>query len=449
MKIHYSELEKLLPNNFLAEKMLLQCLIIEPKLTEFADRKLKKNAFYYQNHAEIFKILTHMYQKNLTITPLTFLIFVQENKLVEKVGGLQIVIELTYEIPNLIYLEECIEVINEKSVRRSLIKFAFHMIDLCSLTNKTLEEILQQIERDIFLLTHQEKSDQVFTSSQLVNKVFSNIKTNFLNAGFIGFPSGFQELDNLTQGFQKADLIILAGRPSMGKTAFSLSLILNSLKLTRCPILLFTVEMSKDQIMYRLLSLESNLSHKKLRTGQLQKEDWLKLIEASKVIAKLPLFINDNSNLSMSEIRSVIQKIQFEHNNIGLVVIDYLQLIQSTSPQFTNRVQEIAHITRSLKLLAREFNVPFLVLSQLSRQIETRIDQTPMLSDLRDSGSIEQDADVVLMLNNTQKSRENSINDTSNLIDLIIAKQRNGPLGIVQLGFSKKQMKFYNLSSMS
>ena len=263
-----------------------------------------------------------------------------------------------------------------------------------------------------------------------------------------GLTSGFYNLDLLTSGFQKSDLIIIAGRPSMGKTALSLNITLNSIKSSKLPVLFFSLEMSKEQIMYRLLAIETNINQTRLKSGKLYQNDWVKLGKIIKIIAKLPLFIDDTPDLSIQDIRSKIKTIILEQSQIGLVIIDYLQLMQNSSFQTGNRVQELSQITRSLKIIAREFNVPIIALSQLSRNVENRVDQKPILSDLRESGSIEQDADLVLML---YRNKLNNLglnqSQVSHLTELIIAKQRNGPTGTVKLKFNEKQTKFIDFEN--
>jgi replicative DNA helicase len=231
----------------------------------------------------------------------------------------------------------------------------------------------------------------------------------------------------------------------MGKTAFALTIGLNIIKTSKLPILFFSLEMSKEQIMYRLLAMESNITQMRLRSGKLYRNDWIKLTKIIKILSKLPFFVDDTLELSVQDIRTKIKTIIFEQTQIGLIVIDYLQLMQNSKFKIENRVQEISQITRSLKNIAREFNVPILVLSQLSRNVENRIDKKPILSDLRESGSIEQDADLVLMLYRNKYYNSTAITEqTSDFTDLIIAKQRNGPTGTVKLKFDEKRTKFSN-----
>jgi replicative DNA helicase len=252
----------------------------------------------------------------------------------------------------------------------------------------------------------------------------------------------------MIQGFQKSDLIIIAGRPSMGKTALSLNIALNIIKNEKLPVLFLSLEMSKEQIMYRLLAMETNINPMRLRSGKLYQNDWIKLSKVIKIMSKLPFFIDDTSSLSVQDIRSKLKTILFEQNKIGLIIIDYLQLMENSTLKNENRVQELSQITRSLKIIAREFNVPIIALSQLSRNVENRLDKKPILSDLRESGSIEQDADLVLMLyRNNYYSDSNFDSQDSQLIELIIAKQRNGPIGTVKLQFNERQTKFFNFET--
>jgi replicative DNA helicase len=273
------------------------------------------------------------------------------------------------------------------------------------------------------------------------------LKNKSLNPKLSGVSSGFYDLDALTQGFQKSDLIIVAGRPSMGKTSLSLNIASNVIKNSKLPVLFFSLEMSKEQIMYKLLSMETNINQMRLKGGKLYQNDWMKLTKMIKIISKFPLFIDDTFNLSIQDIKSKIKTILFEQNELGLVIIDYIQLMQTTDFETENRVQELSKITRSLKKIAREFNIPIIGLSQLSRNVENRIDKKPILSDLRESGSIEQDADLVIMLYKSKIDHSSSSQPgpkTSKLIELIIAKHRNGPTGTVQLKFYEEQTKFFN-----
>jgi replicative DNA helicase len=257
-----------------------------------------------------------------------------------------------------------------------------------------------------------------------------------------GIPSGFTGLDFYTDGFQKSELIIIAGRPSVGKTAFSLNLLLNVLKKTRLPVIFFSLEMSAQQLMYRLLSIETRLNQNKFKTGLLNQEDWTKINLVMRILGKIPMHLYDSPHLSTGEIRRRLKNLDSAYPQIGLIVIDYLQLMEDPLLKNANRSQEIAAITRELKNIAREFEVPIIALSQLSRTIDSRVDPKPILSDLRDSGSIEQDADLVLMLYKQNRNLITNLNPGLSIVDLSIAKQRNGPIGNTRLLFNEYLTKF-------
>jgi replicative DNA helicase len=441
-------IETYLPHNFLAEKMILSCLLINAEIIEITLQILPIEAFYFKNHQEIYKAICLMYQNKIRIDIVTLVNFLQENGSLNKVGGIQILIELISQIPNLIYFEEYIRLVKDKFFRRCLIKLGYEAINYGYITNMPLEEILIEFENKVFNLTNETKTQKLVSSAELLNEIFIDLKEKFLNSNLSGLRSGFQDLDSIIQGFQKSDLIIIAGRPSMGKTALSLNILINVIKYSKLPILFFSLEMSKEQIMYRLLAMETNVNQMRLRNGKLSQNDWIKVNKMVNILSKLPLFIDDTSDLSIQNIRSKIKTLMFEQTQVGLVIIDYLQLMQNSRLKVENRVQELSQITRSLKILAREFNIPIIALSQLSRNVENRVEKRPMLSDLRESGSIEQDADLVLMLYR-KNDYNSSDSDQSNDIELIIAKQRNGPIGTVKLQFDEKSNKFSNISNKS
>jgi len=435
-----------LPHNFLAEKMILSSLLISSEAIDITLRTITIETFYFKNHQEIFKAIIFMYKNKIPIDILTLTTFLQDNGLLKKIGGIKVLIELINQIPNLVYLEEYLRLVKDKFLRRSLIKLGYEAINSGYITNIPLEKTLNDFENQLFNLTNQIKVQKLSTSAELLNNIFLDLKEKSMKPTLPGLSSGFYELDSLTQGFQKSDLIIVAGRPSMGKTAFSLTIGLNIIKSSKLPILFFSLEMSKEQIMYRLLAMETNINQMRLRSGKLYRNDWVKLNKVIKILSKLPFFVDDTPDLSIQDIRSKIKTIIFEQTQIGLVVIDYLQLMQNSKFKLENRVQELSQITRSLKNIAREFNVPIIALSQLSRNVENRVDKKPILSDLRESGSIEQDADLVLMLyRNKYYNSKVDIKNTTDLTDLILAKQRNGPTGTVKLKFDEKRTKFFNI----
>ena len=438
-----------LPHNFLAEKMILSCIIFNPELLQITRQNLVINAFYFKNHQQLYRILIEMDDKKLPIDIVTVTIFLQDNGLLSKIGGIKVLLDLGNQFTTISYLNEYIRLVKEKFLKRCLIQFGYKVVNLGYVTNISLENSLIKIEKELLNITHEIRRSQTVNTAQVLNELFSELKNKFLNPQLPGLPSGFSKLDELTQGFQKSDLIIIAGRPSMGKTALSLNIALNCIKLSRLPVLFCSLEMSKEQILYRLLSSETGINQMKLRSGKLTQNNWIKLNKVMRIISKLPFFIDDTSNLSTQEIRSKIKTILLEQNQLGLVIIDYLQLMQGLNSQQKNRVQELSQITRNLKGLAREFNIPIIALSQLSRNVENRIDQRPILSDLRESGSIEQDADLILMLYglktpllNSSLSLATNQKAQSIISELIIAKQRNGPTGTVKLELNKNRIQF-------
>ena len=431
-------INKYLPYNFLAEKMILSCLLVNSEAIEITLKTVSTDVFYFKNHQEIYKAIITMYKTNLPIDILTLITFLQDNGLLRKIGGIKVLIELLNQMPNLVYLEDYLRLVKDKYIRRSLIKLGYEIINSSYITSIPLENIVNDLEDRVFNLTNEIQTQKLSTSAELINNIFFELKTKSLNPKLSGIPSGFYELDAFTQGFQKSDLIILAGRPSIGKTALSLNIASNLIKTSKLPVLFFSLEMSKEQIMYRLLSMETNINQMRLKNGNLYKNDWIKLNKILKIISKFPFFIDDTVNLTIQDIRSKIKTILFEQNELGLVIIDYIQLMQNSKLKTENRVQELSQITRSLKTLAREFNIPIIGLSQLSRNVENRVDKKPILSDLRESGSLEQDADLVLMLYKTKTNLDSKIHTkTSQTIELILAKQRNGPTGTIRLKFNQ------------
>ncbi len=444
-KVHFSISETPLPHNFVAEKIILSCLLINYEAIEITIKTVRVETFYFINHQEIYRVIIEMYRKNLPINVFSVNDFLKETGCLKKIGGTKVLLELLNQIPNLVYLEEYIQLIQDKFLRRSLINLGYEIINSAYITNIPLEKILNDLEKKSFKLTHELIEEKKLTTTELFSSVFLELKEKSLKPELPGLGSGFYDLDCLTQGFQKSDLIILAGRPSMGKTAFVLNISENILKKYNVPTVFFSLEMSKEQLIYRLLSNETGISQTRLKIGNLYKEDWHELKKSIQNYSRLPLFIDDQVNLTTQDIRSKIKQILFEQNKIGLIVIDYLQLLLNSKSKSENRVQELSQITRALKNIAKEFQIPVIALSQLSRNVETRINKRPVLSDLRESGSIEQDADLVLMLYrekyyNLTVEKDEKITPA----ELIIAKHRNGPLGTVELAFQNDPTKFLN-----
>ena len=441
-------IDQYLPHNYIAEKIILSSILISSDALEIVFRNLKVETFYFQNHQELYKTIIEMYTKQIPIDAVTLNTFLQDKGKLEQIGGTKILIDLLNSVPNLIYLEQYITLLHDKFLRRSIIKLGYELINSAYVTNIPLDTILTDLELHVFNLTNEIKTQKISNSAELLSNIFLDLKQKSVNPTLSGISSGFYDLDSFTQGFQKSDLIVIAGRPSMGKTALSLNISLNIIKNLQLPVLFFSLEMSKEQLTYRLLAHETNIDSTRLKTGNLYKNDWVQLNTIIQNLSSLPLFIDDTPNPSIQDIKSKIKKILFEQTQLGLIVIDYLQLMQNSKSSLLNRTQELSQITRSLKTLAREFHVPIIALSQLSRNVETRTNKRPILSDLRESGSIEQDADLVLMLyrESYYSSQNISISQPqNNLVELIIAKQRNGPIGTLELEFDSKRTKFLNI----
>ena len=445
-------IQKYLPHNFLAEKIILSSLLLSSEAIEITLRNVKVETFYFKNHQTLYKAIVEMYINKKPIDLITLTTYLQDTGQLDEIGGIEVLIELINYVPNLLYLEDYINLLRDKFIRRILIKLGYELINSSYITNITLESILFNLESNVFSLTNEIKQQKLTSSAELFSNIFLELKQKALKPTLSGISSGFFDLDSFTQGFQKSDLIIIAGRPSMGKTALSLNISLNIIKNLQLPVLFFSLEMSKEQLIYRLLSNETEIPNFRLKTGNIYKDDWVKLNTVIKNLSSLPLFIDDSSNPSISDIKTKIKKIIFEQNEIGLIVIDYLQLMENRKFNADNRAQELSQITRSLKNIAREFNVPIIALSQLSRNVENRLNKRPILSDLRESGSIEQDADLVLMLYRESYYKSNEIETETKWIDhaeLIIAKQRNGPVGTIDLQFNSKQTKFLNFDAVT
>ena len=443
-------IEKYLPHNYVAEKIILSSLLISSEALEIVFRNVKVETFYFQNHQELYQIIIEMYTNQIPIDIITLNTFLQDNGKLEKIGGIKVLIDLINHVPNLIYLEQYINLVHDKFLRRSIIKLGYEIINSAYVTNIPLETILNDLEFQVFNLTNEIKTQKISSSAELLSNIFLDLKQKSINPTLSGISSGFYDLDSFTQGFQKSDLIVIAGRPSMGKTALALNISLNIIKNLNLPVLFFSLEMSKEQLTYRLLIHETNINGSRLKTGNLYKDDWANLNTIIQKLSILPLFIDDTSNPSIQDIKSKIKKIIFEQTQIGLIVIDYLQLMQNSKFSISNRTQELSQITRSLKNVAREFKVPIIALSQLSRNVESRTNKRPILSDLRESGSIEQDADLVLMLYRDSyysSTTTTTVENEKNIVELIIAKHRNGPIGTVELEFDSKRTKFLNFNS--
>jgi replicative DNA helicase len=433
-----------LPNNFLAEQATLNILLTNPNLIRNVSSVINIESFYFEPHRLIYLTILELTEElpieNINLT--NIITSLQDKGRLKNIGGIERIISTISNFENFSDLESYIQLINEKYLRRLIIEFGKQVIVLGYTTSLNLDSILEEIEKTLFLLNQQNNGKKLYSIAEIVNDVFLEMKTKIKENKEIGLLTSFKDLDSILQGIQKSDLLIIAGRPSMGKTAFSLTIGRNIVKRYDIPLIIFSLEMSRQQIIYRFLASISKINSNRLKSGKMTLTEWKKVSESMKLISNLPIFIDDNPNLSLTEIRSRLRKILTKNKKGGLIIIDYLQLMKSNL-KIENRVQEISYITRDLKIIAKEFEIPIILLSQLSRNVETRINKRPMLSDLRESGSIEQDADIVIMIYREDYYNENQSNTP--VTEFIVAKHRNGPVGTARLTFDSKTTDFENL----
>jgi replicative DNA helicase len=404
-----------LPNNFFVEQAILNIFLTNPVVIEEEIlTTLKVESFYFEPHRIIYEIICELKEKNRGITLTTIINELQDKNLLKKIGGIERIITIINKFEDIGNLEEYINILNEKYIRRLIIEIGKKIIIWGYTTSENIESILEKMEASIFSLTQEKVSQKMYTVAEIVNDVFLDLKEKIKKSQPAGLLTSFKDLDSILQGFQKSDLIILAGRPSMGKTAFSLNLAKNIVEKYEIPLLIFTLEMSRQQIIYRLLATDAEINSNRLKSGKMSAQEWKKLAQTMENFSKLPIFIDDNPNLTVLDIRSNLRKILTKKFKQGLVIIDYLQLMK-LNLKLENRVQEISYITRNLKILAKEFEIPIIVLSQLSRNVDSRINKRPMLSDLRESGCLSKSLSVSSFFTNSFHSwnKTNLVNQTS------------------------------------
>jgi replicative DNA helicase len=362
----------------------------------------------------------------------------------EKVGGSARLVELVERTLSTASIDQVARLVMDKHLRRQLIRSANEVIRLGFDQSKPMEEVLDEAEQKIFAISQEKPTAGLTPTAEILTSTFNEIESRSLGTAVAGIPVNFYDLDAITQGLQRSDLIIVAGRPAMGKTSIVLNIAKNVAQLHQLPVCVFSLEMSKEQLTYRLLSMEVGIESGRLRTGRLQQEEWPLLGQGINSLGQLPLFIDDKPNSGVLEMRSLCRRLMAETGKeLGLIVIDYLQLMEGSSPD--NRVQELSRITRGLKGMARELHVPVIALSQLSRGVESRTNKRPMLSDLRESGSIEQDADLVLMIYRDEYYNPETAD--RGITEVIVTKHRNGPVGTVKLLFEPQFTRFRNLAA--
>ncbi len=443
------ELGKIPPQDIEAEQAVIGSMLTDQEAVTSAVETLKPDDFYREDNKIIYSALLNLYNKAQPIDIITLKSELSSMGKLDAVGGLEYIAELPEKVPTTSNVDRYIKIVEEKAMLRNLIKAGNDIIDLGYEQTDEVEDIMDEAEKKIFNVVQKKDQNIGFTSiSDVLVESFTKLEELYNSKQTItGIPTGFTDLDRKTAGLHGSELILVAARPAMGKSAFALNIGTYAATKAKVPVAIFNLEMSKDQLANRILCSEALVDSNHVKTGELTDEELAKLAETSGELAQAPIYICDTPGISVMEIRARCRKLKLE-KNIGLIIIDYLQLIQGSAKNANNRVQEIAEISRSLKILAKELDVPVIALSQLSRAVESRDDHRPMLSDLRESGSIEQDADIVMFLYrddyyNPEDSKK------KNIAEVIIAKQRAGETGTVELAWVGQYTKFGNLAKFN
>lgn len=429
------------PQSIEAEKSVLGSMMIDKNVIAQTVEILSAEDFYRDAHKYIFKSIVEMYQRDEPIDEITLLEHLKSTDRLEKSGGISYITEIGSSVLTTANVKSYIKIVEDKATLRKLIDSSTKIIESCYNNQDDVEKVIDVAEQKIFDLAEKKSSSDFEPLSDILERGFEQIETLFNNKGEVtGVGSGFKDLDDLTSGFQKGDMILIAARPSMGKTTFALNIAEHAALREGKSVVIFSLEMSKEQLAYKLLCSEANVDMLKLRTGNLEDKDWENIARASGPLSSAKIYIDDTAGVSIMEMRSKCRRLKIEYG-IDLILIDYLQLMSGSGEE--SRQQEVSEISRNIKAIAKEMQCPVIALSQLSRAPEQRADHRPMLSDLRESGSIEQDADLVMFL--YRDEYYNKETEEKNVAECIIAKQRNGPVGNVKLAWIGQFSKFGNL----
>lgn len=440
----------LVPQDIEAEEAILGAILINPEVLSKIVEYLSPQSFYKIAHKHVYEAILQLYNQNCNIDIVTVSDTLNMNSKLETVGGRAFINDLSYKTVTSANVEYYAKIVQEKAIKRALISAGAEIVNEGDNVNPT-EESLDVAEKLIFDIASRKATKDMSHIKDLVLESYEDIEYRFNHRDQLtGCPTGFYDLDDFTNGLQKSDLIILAARPSMGKTAFALNIAQNAAIRHKVPVAIFSLEMSKKQLVQRMMCSEAEVDSQKIRKGNMQRKDWDKLTNAMEEISNAPIYIDDTGGCTLTDIRAKCRRLIMEEKNLGLIVIDYLQLMEGSGKE--ERIQQISAISRGLKTIAREINVPIIALSQLSRAVEQRKDRRPMLSDLRESGAIEQDADVVMFIYREDYYRDSEDGDGEQMkptgkegkSEIIIAKQRNGPVGSFDLLFQGSITKFKN-----
>lgn len=438
------EAGKIPPQNLDAEMSLLGAVLIDDEVLADISEHVTAKDFYDKRHGIVYGAMMRLYEKHKPVDLLTLTDELKRKKELETVGGSAYLTDLTNYVPTAAHAEAYAELVAQKAVRRRLIKASSEISEMGFDEDTTTQELLEKAEAELFSVSDQSLKQDLTSLESILTESFDRMEELHRNKGSLrGIRTGYRDLDNMTAGLQRSDLIVLAARPAMGKTTLVTNLAYNVATIAKQPVLFFSLEMSKEQLVDRMLADASGVDAWNIRTGNLSDQDFSKLSEAMGEMAEAPIYIDDTPGLSVLEMRTKARRASHEQP-LGLVIVDYLQLMQASGGRNDgNRVQEVSEISRGLKLIARELNVPVIALSQLSRSVESRSPQIPQLADLRESGSIEQDADIVAFI--YREAYYNPETERENVTDLIIAKHRNGPTGKIELYFHPERLRFMSL----
>ncbi|OCS87916.1 replicative DNA helicase [Caryophanon tenue] len=439
-------MDRVPPHNQEAEQAVLGAIFLDPTTLITASEILRAEDFYRSAHQKIFETLIRLSDQGKAIDVVTVTEELSSKKELENVGGVAYLMELSSAVPTAANVGYYAKIVEEKALLRRLIHVATKIAEDGYTREDEVEALLGEAERKVMEVANRKNASDFRHIKDVLVNTYDNIEQLQHRTGDVtGVPTGFVDLDKLTAGFQRNDLIIVAARPSVGKTAFALNVAQNVAVRANENVAIFSLEMGAEQLIMRMLCAEGNIDAQNLRTGALTPEDWNKLMIAMGTLSDSGIFIDDTPGVRISEIRAKCRRLANEQGGLGMILIDYLQLIQGNGKAGESRQQEVSEISRSLKALARELKVPVIALSQLSRGVEQRQDKRPMMSDLRESGSIEQDADIVAFLYRNDYYDKSDEAEDKGIIEIIVAKQRNGPTDTVKLMFKKEYNKFINL----
>lgn len=437
-------MKRVFPHSIEAEQSVIGSMLMDKEAIVSASEIVTPMDFYQNQYGVMFEAMVELFNEGAPVDLITLQDRLKEKDVPPEVSSLEVVRDIITTVPTSANVKSYANIVREKAVLRRLIKVAEEIANTCYVGKEPLEQIMAETEKSVFNLLQSRSSGDFVPIRQVALNVLEKIEAASKTQETVtGIPTGFIDLDYKTSGMQPSDFVLIAARPSMGKTAFVLNLVDHVAVKKGIPCMIFSLEMSKEQLVNRMLAMESNVDSQKLRTGNLTDSDWDAVVEGIGTIGNSKLIIDDTPGISITELRSKCRKMKLEHG-LNMIIIDYLQLMSGTGKGGDNRQQEISEISRSLKALAREMSAPVIALSQLSRACETRTDHRPMLSDLRESGAIEQDADVVMFL--YRDDYYNKDTDRPNIAEVIIAKQRNGPIGTVDLLWQPEFTKFVNLA---